>query len=56
MTGPKESQPPRILDEVLRVLRLHHYSIHTERSYIEWMVGFHGMRGRVRRFSPQNLG
>jgi Phage integrase, N-terminal SAM-like domain len=31
------------------VLRLHHYSIHTERSYVEWairFVRFHGMRSR----------
>jgi integron integrase len=31
------------------VLRLHHYSIHTERSYVEWIVRFvrfHGMRSR----------
>jgi Phage integrase, N-terminal SAM-like domain len=31
------------------VLRLHHYSIHTERSYVDWIVRFvrfHGMRSR----------
>jgi hypothetical protein len=29
---------PRLLDEVRQVLRLHHYSIHAERSYVEWIV------------------
>jgi hypothetical protein len=40
---------PKLLDEVRQVLRLHHYSIHTERSYVEWIVRFvrfHGMRSR----------
>jgi integron integrase len=43
------SQPPKLLDEVRQVLRLRHYSIHTERSYVEWVVRFvrfHGMRSR----------
>src|SRR5713101_86207 len=41
------SQQPKLLDEVRNVLRLHHYSLHTERSYVEWIVRFvrfHGMR------------
>lgn len=29
---------PKLLNEVHKVLRLHHYSIHTERSYVEWIV------------------
>jgi Phage integrase, N-terminal SAM-like domain len=36
-------------DEVRRYLRLHHYSIHTERSYVDWIVRFirfHRMRSR----------
>ena len=40
---------PKLLDAVRQVLRLHHYSIHTERSYVEWIVRFvrfHGMRSR----------
>jgi hypothetical protein len=43
------SQQPKLLDEVRKVLRLHHYSIHTERSYVDWIVRFvrfHGMRSR----------
>jgi hypothetical protein len=33
MEGQQES--PKILDQVRNVLRLHHYSIHTERSYVD---------------------
>ena len=39
----------KILDEVRDVMRLHHYSIHTERTYSEWIkkyVHFHGMNSR----------
>lgn len=38
-----------LLDEVRDVMRLHHYSIHTERTYSEWIkkyVHFHGMNSR----------
>jgi hypothetical protein len=46
MPDATRSQQPRLLDEVRQVLRLRHYSIHTERSYVEWIVRcvrFHGM-------------
>jgi len=39
----------KILDEVSDVMRLHHYFIHTERTYIEWMrrfSQFHNMHSR----------
>jgi integron integrase len=39
----------RFLDEVRTVMRRQHYSIHTERSYCDWItqyVKFHGMRSR----------
>ena len=44
-----QAQAPKLLDQVRNVLRLHHYSIHTERSYIDWIkryVHFHEMRRR----------
>ena len=44
-----QEQAPKLLDQVRNVLRLHHYSIHTERSYIDWIkryVQFHRMRSR----------
>ena len=47
MEGQPES--PRLLHQVRDVLRLHHYSVHTERSYVDWIkryVQFHQMRCR----------
>jgi hypothetical protein len=40
---------PRLLEQVRNVMRLHHYSIHTERSYLDWIkryINFHHMRSR----------
>lgn len=39
----------KLLDEVRDFMRLHHYSIHTERSYCDWIkkfVQFHQMKSR----------
>jgi site-specific recombinase XerD len=50
MPNATQSQPPKLLDKVRKVLRLHHYSIHTERSYVEWVIRFarfHGMQSRA---------
>ena len=30
----------KLLDQVRQYMRLHHYSIHTERSYLDWIVRF----------------
>jgi uncharacterized protein YkwD len=38
MPDAARSQHPKLLEEVRQVLRVYHYSIHTERSYVEWMV------------------
>jgi integron integrase len=35
MSIPKKER--KLLDEVLDVMRLHHYSIHTERTYCDWI-------------------
>jgi site-specific recombinase XerD len=56
MPDATRSQQPKLLDEVRKVLRLHHYSIHTERSYVEWIVRFvrfHGMRLRENFFPAE---
>jgi integron integrase len=56
MPDARRSQPPKLLDEVRQVLRLHHYSIHTERPYVEWIVRFvrfHGMRSRADLFPAE---
>ena len=39
----------KLLDEVHDYMRLHHYSIHSERTYCDWIkryVQFHGMKSR----------
>jgi len=39
----------KLMDEVRDVMRLHHYSIHTERTYCDWIkryVLFHQMKSR----------
>jgi len=49
-------QHPKLLDQVRQVLRLHHYSIHTERSYLDWIVRFirfHNMRSRDHLFPAE---
>jgi len=56
MPGSTPSQQPKLLDDVRKVLRLHHYSIHTERSYVEWIVRFvrfHDMRSREDLFPAE---
>ena len=47
MTTQKNS---KLLDDVMRVMRLKHYSIHTERIYCDWIkqyVKFHKMNDRT---------
>ena len=56
MPDPTRSQPPKLLQEIRAVLRLHHYSIHTERAYVEWVVRFirfHRMRSRADLFPAE---
>ena len=41
-----QAQSPMLLDQVRNVMRVHHYSIHTERSYLDWIkryIKFHHM-------------
>ena len=47
--GESQEQKPRLLEQIRQVMRLHHYSLHTERSYIDWIkryIHFHGMKSR----------
>jgi hypothetical protein len=49
---PKQKKK-KLLDEVSDVMRVKHYSIHTERSYCEWIkrfVLFHGLQEREELF------
>ena len=53
MADTQHSPPAPLLEDVRRVLRLQHYSIHTERSYVEWLrrfARFHRMRSRTDLF------
>jgi hypothetical protein len=56
MPHSRGNPQPKLLDEVRQVLRLHHYSIHTKRSSVEWIVRFvrfHGMRSREDLFPAE---
>jgi len=35
-----EQRPRKLLDQVRDILRLKHYSIHTEQSYLDWITRF----------------
>ena len=44
-----QDQKPKIFEQIRSIMRLHHYSIHTERSYIDWVrryIAFHQMKSR----------
>lgn len=52
----KSPTQTKLLDEVQQVLRPHHYSIHTDRAYVDWVVQFahfHHMRSRQDLFPPE---
>jgi site-specific recombinase XerD len=44
-----QEKTPKLMEQVRSTMRLHHYSIHTERSYCDWIkryMHFHKMRCR----------
>ena len=46
---PRQDSKTKILDQIHQVLRLHHYAIHTERTYLDGMkrfVAFHRLKSR----------
>src|SRR5919106_2460226 len=56
MPDTTRSQQSKLRAEVRKVLRLHHYSIHTERAYVDWIVRFirfHGMQSREDLFPAE---
>ena len=58
MPASTRNPPPKLLDEVRRVLRLHRYSIHTERASVEGIVRFvrvHGRRSRDHLFPAEPM-
>lgn len=60
LPGKNETRKPKLLDEMRRVIRGKHYSLRTEKAYLDWVrrfVLFHGKRhpsemgaGEVREF------
>jgi len=49
MEGNSGGQPPKLLDQMRGVLRLHHYALRTEQTYCHWVrrfVKFHRMKAR----------
>ena len=51
MAGQEKTpeKTPRLLDQVREVMRRHHYSLHTERAYADWIkryIRFHRMQRR----------
>ncbi len=49
----KGAQAPRLFDEIRRKLRVHHYSLRTERAYVGWIRRFILANGRRH---PRELG
>ena len=50
---PAESQPPKLLEQVVARMRVKHYSLRTEKSYVDWIkryIWHHGKR------HPKDLG
>lgn len=47
MTTDAKDRGPRLLDQVIELLRVRHYSIRTEQAYVQWIrryIVFHGKR------------
>lgn len=47
LNTPEQSKPPRLLDQVVAKMRVKHYSLRTEKSYVDWIkryIRYHGKR------------
>ncbi|MDO8413720.1 MAG: phage integrase N-terminal SAM-like domain-containing protein [Gallionellaceae bacterium] len=45
VTATDISSPPKLLDQVVARLRVQHYSLRTEKTYVDWIkryIQFHG--------------
>jgi Phage integrase, N-terminal SAM-like domain len=51
-----EERGPRLLEQVRNLMRLKHYSIHTERSYLDWIKRFVHFHKRSVHAAPTELG
>lgn len=53
ITPSPEPRKPKLLDQVREAIRLKHYSLRTEKTYLDWIkrfILFHGKR------HPQSMG
>ena len=50
---PRDERSPRLLDEVRRVLRVKHYSLRTEKVYVDWIRRFVLVNGKRH---PRDMG
>jgi hypothetical protein len=53
-----EPRKPKLLDQVREAIRLKHYSLRTEKTYLEWIkrfILFHGKRHVLRALSDGGL-
>jgi hypothetical protein len=47
LNTPNQSKPPKLLDQVVAKMRVKHYSLRTEKSYVDWIKRYilhHGKR------------
>jgi site-specific recombinase XerD len=47
LNTPEQSKPPRLLDQVVAKMRVKHYSLRTEKSYVDWIkryIRYHDKR------------
>jgi len=55
-TQPDSPHPPRLLEQVVDRLRVKHYSMRTEKSYVDWIkrfIWFHGKRHPKEMGAPE---
>ena len=57
--NPSSVSSPKLLDQVRDKLRVKHYSIRTEQTYVDWIkrcIWFHGKRPPPRQFLAEACG
>ena len=53
MNNTTNTNPPKLLDQVAAKMRVKHYSIRTEKSYIDWIKRYILHNGKTH---PKNMG
>ena len=55
-SGAKETEPPRLLDQLRHQIRLRHYSYRTEQAYVGWtrrFIRFHKLKHPAQMGAPR---